>query len=175
MCLVIRNSFLVAIIILCGACNAAAAAAAPWTLRESNAIAAAGYAHAVQVDNSGGEIRVFRDDHARVFLEFKISPGFDGFSRSSCPTFQIDGRKPMHFFDIDRSCRVDVSRAIYALGQIRNKVLTSLVLHRLMNGGTVAFRYLTQNGAYHESRFALLQSKQVLRNALGLDTHISPE
>lgn len=167
------SRFLVAITTLCSV--ASAPVAAPWTLRDSNAIAEVGYAHAIQVDNAGGEIRVFRDDRARVFLEFKISPGFDGFSRSSCPTFQIDRRMPMHFFDIDRSCRVDVDRAIYALGQIRNKVLTSLVLHRLMNGGTVAFRYLTQNGTYRESSFALLQSKQALRNALGVDTHISPE
>jgi hypothetical protein len=81
----------------------------------------------------------------------------------------------MHFFEIDRSCRIEVDRAIYALGEIRNKALTSLVVHRMMNGHTVAFRYVTQDGAYHESNFALIRSKQALRNALGLDTRVSPE
>jgi hypothetical protein len=152
----------------------APAVAAQWTLHEVESNVGDDYAQAVQINDAGNEIKVFRDADAQVFLEFKISPGFSGLSRSSCPTFQIDRRVPMHYFDVDQSCYIEPDRAVYDLGQIRNNTLTSLVVHRLMNGGKVAFRYLTQDGTYHESRFALSQSKQTLTSVLGEDTRITP-
>lgn len=151
------------------------AAAAQWTFHRVNAEANPDYAQAVQVNEAGGEIKVFRDAEAQVFLEFKITPGFSGLSRSSCPTFQIDRHIPMHYFNVEKSCHVEAARVVYDLGQIRDNVLTSLVVHRLMNGVKVAFRYLTQDGTYHESRFALSRSKEALTSALGVDTQITPD
>lgn len=156
------------------ALHVGSAAAAQWTLHKVNADASVDYAHAVQVNDAGSELKVFRDARSHVFLEFKITPGFSGLSRSSCPTFQIDRLIPMHYFSVDHSCHIEAARVVYDLGQIRNNALTSLVVHRLMNGVKVAFRYLTQDGTYHESRFALSRSKEVLTTALGVDTQITP-
>ena len=152
----------------------ASAPAAPWTVLHAESTANTDFVHAVQVNEAGGEIKVFRDARSQVFLEFKITPGFSGLSRSSCPTFQIDRLIPMHYFNVDRSCQVEAHRAVYDLGQIEDNTLTSLVVHRLMNGGKVAFRYLTQDGTYHELSFALSQSKEALTSALGIDTRIAP-
>ncbi len=168
------KSIITVLLICYSALHLTSAVAAQWTLHRAPSDTGGDHVLAVQVNDSGSEIKVFRNGRAEVFLEFKKSPGFSGLSRSSCPTFQIDRRIPMHYFNVDQSCHIDADRVVYDLGQIRDNALTSLVVHRLMNGGKVAFRYLTQDGTYHESRFELSRSKEILTSALGVDTLVTP-
>lgn len=108
-------------------------------------------------------------------LAFTTPPGFSGLARTSCPTFQVDDRLPLHHFEIGAACEVEAGGARYRLGPIRDGLHVSLVTHRLMNGGTVAFRFLTEDGAYHESTFALTRSKRAVAAALGTETRVEPE
>lgn len=154
------------------ACSLAMAAplAAPWVVRESPAPV-----RAVQVNERGEELVVYRTPADDVVLELHTVPGFSGLARTSCPTFQIDDREPLHHFTLDEGCTLDSGRATFRLGTIRDGQLVSLAAHRLMNGGEVDFRFVTEDGSYHESTFALTSSKRALRAALGSETRVDPE
>ncbi len=116
---------------------------------------------------------MYRDTAGAVHLEFTTSAP-DGLERSSCPTFQVDDRTPLHFYPVGPGCQVDGRRAIYTVASIAGARVESLPLYRLMNGGRVAFRYQTQDGTYHESVFSLRASKQALLGALGRDLTVDP-
>ncbi len=126
-------------------------------------------------NNSGQRVEVYVGDRSTVFLRFVLGPGFETFAESSCPTFQIDQRKPMHHFEVGYRCAVVAKRATYLLGQIDDSEITSLILHRFMNGNQVTFRYTIKSGQYRQLSFSLASSKQALTHALGSDIRILVE
>lgn len=130
---------------------------------------------AFTVNERGHRAEVFKDREGRVYLRFVREQKLPSFSPTSCPTFQIDQRKPMYHYEIGESCTVEDKGITVLLGEIRDSRITSLALHRLMNGGQLAFRYTTRDGTYHESLFKLRNSKQALENVLGSGTQVSTE
>jgi len=150
------------------------AVAGQWSLHRTESTANTGYADAVQANDLGGEIKIFRRDDSHAILQFKISPRFSGLSRLSCPTFQIDQTTPPHHFAVGQSCHVESSNATYDLGRIHDDAESPKVVHVLMNGRELVFRYLAQDGMYHEMNFTLSLSKQTLSRALGVETTDTP-
>ena len=146
------------------------AAAGLWRLSGRESTAAAGYVDAIQVNDVGGKIKIFRREDSHVVLEFKVAPRFSGLSRLSCPTFQITPGTIFHHFDVGQSCHVESNRAAYDLGPIYGGTQPLRAVHAFMNGQKVVFRYLAQDGMYHEMDFTLTLSKQILSRALGIDT-----
>jgi hypothetical protein len=126
------------------------------------------------VDNDkGATLTVFRNEKGAVFIEFTtVAP--DGLARSSCPTFQIDTRTPVHFYALGADCTVSGKAVRYSVAQITDARVESLALHRLLNGNRLEFRYLTQGGNYQQSVFSLRQSKQAMLGALGETLKIAP-
>ena len=52
-------------------------------------------------------------------------------------------------------------------GEIVDRGIRSLVVHRLLNGNAVTFRYTESNGQYRQAEFSLSRSKQAMRKLLG--------
>ena len=143
---------------------------AAWGTRPATARSHNAYPLAFVANEGGDELVISRSADDEVRLSIRIKSGFHSLSRSSCPTFQIDRRIPIHFFEIGNGCNAGIVEVTYDLGRVRSRRITSLILHRLMSGNNVAFRYTTQDGTYHEARFPLTRSKHALRNAIGRDT-----
>ena len=148
-------------------------AMATWTVRDQEALGLNPVAYAQSAN--GERVAIFLGDGSVVYLCLQLGAGFETFSASNCPTFQIDDRTPMHHFEVGYRCAVVAKRATYLLGPIVDQEITSLVLHRFMNGNQVSFRYTVKNGQYRQSIFPLGSSKQALTRALGSDTHILVE
>ena len=115
----------------------------------------------------GQQLELFVDDLDVIFLRITLGQGFETFATSSCPTFQIDNRKPMHHFDPGPDCAVASKNVTFALGEIVDQGIRSLVVHRLLNGNAVTFRYTESNGQYRQAEFSLSRSKQAMRKLLG--------
>jgi len=163
---VARTRLFLLIFLLVGA----QAAMAAWTNRVRdepglNPVAAA-------ANKTGQRAEIFLGDQQIIYLRLELGAGFETFAESNCPTFQIDDRKPMHHFEVGTRCKIAAKRATFLLGQIDNVEVESLILHRIMNGNKVTFRYTVNNGQYRQAAFSLRGSKQALKSALGSDLRI---
>ena len=58
------------------------------------------------------------------------------------------------------------------LGTVRNRVLVSAAVDQLMNGTQIEFRYVSEDGGYHEADFPLKGSSAAIRRALGRDVRV---
>jgi len=123
-------------------------------------------------DEQGQQIALLVDDRNLIFLRMQLSQGFEAFGASNCPTFQIDARKPMHHFEVGDLCSISPKEAIFSLGHIVDRRIKSLILHRIMNGNAITFRYTISNGQYREARFSLSGSKQSMRRMLGYNLQV---
>lgn len=125
--------------------------------------------HAVASINGehGQRLELFVDERDTLLLRLALGQGFETFAASSCPTFQIDERKPVHHFNPGPQCAVASKTVTFSLGGIVNRSMRSLVVHRLLNGNAVTFRYTIANGQYREAKFSLSRSKQAARKLLG--------
>lgn len=115
----------------------------------------------------GRRLELFVDARDTIFLRFTLGQGFETFAATSCPTFQIDERKPMHHFSPGPNCTVSSKDVTFSLGEIVDRGIRSLVVHRLLNGNAVTFRYSVSSGQYREAKFSLSRSKQATRKLLG--------
>lgn len=115
----------------------------------------------------GQRLELFVDARDTIFLRLTLGQGFETFAAASCPTFQIDERKPMHHFNPGPNCTVSSKNVTFSLGEIVDRGIRSLVVHRLLNGNAVTFRYTVSNGQYREAKFSLSRSKQAVRKLLG--------
>lgn len=144
-------------------------AAAPWRVRAPGGEAA----RAEIVNEQGDLLAVYRGDDDAVLAEF-VTAAPSPLGATSCPTFQIDQRRPLHHFERGDRCAVQGHRARFTLARLDGRRLESAVLYQLMNGSTVAFRFVTGNGAYHEARFPLTRSKNAMLRVLGRDLDVQP-
>jgi len=151
------------------AAASADAAAAPWRVRAPGGEAA----RAEVVNDQGDRLSVYRGDGDTVLAEF-VTAAPSPLGATSCPTFQIDQRRPLHHFERGDRCSVEGHRARMTLARLDGPRLESAVLYQLMNGSTVAFRFVTGNGAYHETRFPLTRSKNAMLRVLGRDLDVQP-
>jgi hypothetical protein len=120
----------------------------------------------------GQRTEVSMGQNNAIELRLLLGAGFETFAASSCPTFQIDDRVPLHHFEIGIRCVIEKKIATFHLGQITDDEIDSLVLHRFMNGNIVMFRYTVNNGRYRRAEFSLRNSNQALKQAIGADTRL---
>lgn len=126
------------------------------------------------VNDAAQRLELDVDAHGTVRLRFRLNDGFETFSPSNCPTFQIDEREPMHHFNVGERCLLEPKHATFALGQIADRKMDSLILHRVLNGNAITFRYTVTGGQYRAARFTLSGSKRALRGTLGFNLQVSP-
>lgn len=115
----------------------------------------------------GQRLEVFVDERNVIALRITLGQGFEAFAAATCPTFQIDDRIPMHHFVPGPECVVAGKTATFPLGEIVDQGIRSLIVHRLLNGNAVTFRYTVSNGQYRQAKFSLSRSKQAVRKLLG--------
>ncbi|MCB1749776.1 MAG: hypothetical protein H6977_20910 [Gammaproteobacteria bacterium] len=147
----------------------AATAATPWRYRAAGSDAPA---RAEVVNEAGDRLSIWREGE-RVRAEF-VAATLAELGPTACPTFQVDQRQPLYYFPLGEGCSLSAHGARFELLDIPGRRFPSAVLYGLMNGSRVAFRFVTRDGAYHESRFALTQSKRALLRALGRDLDVQP-
>ena len=159
-CAIVKNRWLLILLILSS--TALQPAHAAWQT------AVTGEHTSASISNEQGQhLELFVDDGDAIFARITLGQGFEAFAASSCPTFQIDERKPMHHFNPGPECTVASKSVTFALGKIVDKGIRSLVVHRLLNGNAVTFRYTVGNGQYRQAKFSLSRSKQAMRKLLG--------
>ncbi len=123
----------------------------------------------------GQRLELFVDATDTIFLRLTLGPGFETFAATSCPTFQIDERTPMHHFDPGPDCTMADKDVTFSLGEIVDRGIHSLIVHRLLNGNAVTFRYTVSNGQYREAKFSLSRSKQATRKLLGYSLNVEAD
>lgn len=148
-------------------------AAAAWTTRDADEPGLNPIAYSL--NDSGQRVEILLRDGDTIYLRLVLGEGFETFGETNCPTFQIDKRTPMHHFDVGERCAIGSKQATFTLGQISDRAIKSLILHRLMNGNKVTFRYTVNNGQYRQASFSLRNSKQALRLALGSGIRVSAD
>ena len=74
--------------------------------------------------DTGQRVEIYIGDRSTVLLRLILGAGFETFAESSCPTFQIDRREPMHHFEVGYYCAVVAKRATFLLGQINDSAIT---------------------------------------------------
>ena len=111
----------------------AAALAATWSVRDAPDGTVA-KPRAVIVNSAGDELALFSDADGTVHLRFTIATAIVSLSRSSCPTFQIDRRLPLHHFAIDQACHIEHKTALIDLGQTQNLATPTVAIEQMMNG-----------------------------------------
>ncbi len=119
---------------------------------------------AIVENDSGHSLRLFNDEARNVRATFTIRGGFDTIDPGVCPTYRVDKRKPERVTFEEGRCRVLPKQAEFTLGktgQGRNRKL-----QRIMNGGSIIFRYRLGGGNYRETRFTLRGSKYALTTAV---------
>ena len=125
--------------------------------------------------NARGDLsEVYVDSDDKVSLRVSLASGFIQFAADNCPTIQIDKRTPVHHQPAGDNCQVSPQAVTVNLGDIVDKLIVSLPLHRLMNGSELAVRFVTASGEYREATFALRNSKTAIQSALGSDVEVRP-
>jgi hypothetical protein len=161
---------------MCAALVTPRVSPAAWETRARTADDRPGANPVAYAEIEGGyRTQIFLDTEQNIYLTVILGNGVESFAQTSCATFQIDDRKPMHFFNAGDGCIVEDRAITYLLGQIENHQFKSLIMHRLMNGSRLAFRFTTKNGRYREIVFPLQRSKQALKQAIGFDTRVSAD
>ncbi|MGR9092329.1 MAG: hypothetical protein ACU85U_17300 [Gammaproteobacteria bacterium] len=160
-----KNRWLLVLLILSSAALPAAYAAWETADEGERAVASVSNEHGQHLD-------LFVDERNAIFLRITLGQGFEAFAAASCPTFQIDERKPMHHFVPGPNCTVASKNVTFSLGEIVDRGIRSLVVHRLLNGNAVTFRYTVSNGQYRQARFSLSRSKQAMRKLLGYTLNV---
>ncbi len=129
-----------------------------------------------QVDNDAGHIlTVYRHDNNHVYAVFSIQGRFDTFHKGACPTYVIDGELPSDLGTPRISCQLKARKAIYDLGTVAARQLTSHTLLQWMNGSKLTFRYHLKTVGYRETHFSLKSSSRAMATILGADVRVVPE
>ncbi len=119
---------------------------------------------AIVENESGHSLRMFSDETQNVRATFTIRGGFDTIDPGVCPTYRVDEREPERVTFEEGRCRILPKQAEFTLGKTGRD--DNRKLRRIMNGGSIIFRYRLGGGNYHETRFTLRGSKYALTTAV---------
>ena len=126
-------------------------------------------------NKEGYSLEIYRDSVGAIRSRFSLNSALDIFVKHSCPTYQIDTRLLDNRSINDAPCITDLAWSEFILGYINNKNVTSGRLNALMNGITITFRFMLDNGSYKETQFSLSGSKRATLAVIGNDITIVPE
>jgi hypothetical protein len=126
-------------------------------------------------NTDGYSLQIYKDSVGAIRSRFSLSTALDTLAKRSCPTYQIDTRLLDNRSINDAPCLTDMDWSEFVLGYIANKEVISARLNALMNGSTITFRFMLENGSYKETNFSLNGSKRATVSALGSDISIKPK
>ncbi len=125
-------------------------------------------------NEAGYSLQIYRDDVDAIRARFSLNRKLDLLAKRHCPTFQVDSRLLDNRSINDAPCITNVGWSEFVLGYVSDNVVNSAKLNALVNGNTITFRYMLENGAYEETSFSLLGSKRSTLTVIGGDITISP-
>lgn len=126
-------------------------------------------------ENSDGySLEIYKDGVGAVRSRFSLNTALDMLAKRTCPTYQIDLKLLDNRSINDAPCLTGLTWSEFILGYVADKKVTSEKLNALMNGGTITFRFMLENGSYKETKFSLDGSKRATLSALGSGISITP-
>jgi hypothetical protein len=125
-------------------------------------------------NSDGYSLEIYKDNVGAIRSRFSLNAELDMLAKRSCPTYQIDSRLIDNRSINDAPCLTDLSWSEFILGYIADNNTASSRLNALMNGGTITFRFMLENGSYKETKFSLSGSKKATLSALGTNLTITP-
>lgn len=140
---------------------------AAWQVVNGLSLDARHKVRAARIQNSDGyRLEVYRGADGSIRSRFLLRKGFEQFAPRSCPTFQVDGRKPVNASIDDQACTTDKRWAEFVLGYVKGRWVNSSTLYGLMSGNTVTYRFALAHGGYRQTRFSLKGSNHAIHEAL---------
>ncbi len=124
---------------------------------------------------SGHSLRVYRDGDGFVYGEFVLRRGLHALARTTCPSYQIDLKRPVALRYERDWCEVSDHSARFRLGRAEGDRVESKALIGLMNGTRLRFRFHLTGLGYQETEFSLRGSKQALNQAMGTGVRVVRE
>ena len=119
-------------------------------------------------ENSDGySLEIYRDANDAIRSRFGMNKSMHRIAEKSCPTYQVDKRGPENRSINDAACIPHRQWAEFVLGYITNSEVISTLLHNMMNGNIITYRFILENGGYEETKFSLSGSKRTLTDVLG--------
>lgn len=125
-------------------------------------------------NKDGYSLEIYKDSVGAIRSRFTLNTALDMFAKRTCPTYQIDTRMLDNRSINDAPCLTNLDWSEFVLGYVENFNVTSAKLNALMNGSTVTFRFLLDNGSYSETQFSLAGSKRATLSVLGNNITITP-
>ncbi len=125
-------------------------------------------------NEEGYSLEIYKDNVGAIRSRFSLSAALDIFAKRSCPTYQIDKTVLDNRSINDAPCLTELAWSEFILGYTENRTVNSEKLNALMNGSTITFRFMLENGSYKETNFSLSGSKRATLSALGPGISISP-
>jgi hypothetical protein len=125
-------------------------------------------------NTEGYSLEIYRDSVGAVRSRFSLNTELDMIANRSCPTYQIDSRLLDNRSINDAPCLTGLSWSEFILGYVADDQVISEKLNALMNGSTITFRFMLENGSYKETEFSLSGSKRATLSALGSGISIVP-
>lgn len=125
-------------------------------------------------NEQGYSLEIYSDNVGAIRSRFSVNVELDKLAKRSCPTYQIDSRVLDNRSVNDAPCLTGVNWSEFILGYTENQIVSSRKLNALMNGITITFRFMLENGNYEETSFSLSGSKRATLTALGPEVSILP-
>lgn len=125
-------------------------------------------------NKDGYSLEIYKDSVGAIRTRFSLNTALDMFAKRTCPTYQIDTRMIDNRSINDAPCLTDMVWSEFVMGYVNNFNVTSAKLNALMNGSTVTFRFMLENGSYMETQFSLAGSKRATLSVLGNNITITP-
>jgi hypothetical protein len=125
-------------------------------------------------NEDGYSLEIYKDSVGAIRSRFSLNTALDMFIKRSCPTYQIDTRLLDNRSINDAPCLTDLAWSEFILGYISDNNVASARLNALMNGSTITFRFMLDNGSYKETQFSLAGSKRATLSVIGDDINITP-
>ena len=122
---------------------------------------------AVITGKTGHRLHIFRDGRDQVFGEFELREGLLSLSSDGCPTYKVDGGKPIATSSEKARCETDGRRSRFRFGQIAGQQVRSAKLLEIMNGSRMELIYRLKGLGYDSAKFSLSGSKQAINEVLG--------
>ena len=125
-------------------------------------------------NEDGYSLEIYKDSVGAIRSRFSLNTALDMFAKRTCPTYQIDLKLLDNRSINDAPCLTELAWSEFILGYISNNNVTSVRLNALMNGSTITYRFMLENGGYKETQFSLAGSKRATSSVLGSDITIRP-
>ena len=125
-------------------------------------------------NRSGHSLEIYRDSVGAVRMRFTLNSKLNLFLNGICPTYQVDLTLVKNTSFNEAPCISNLNWSEFILGYITNNNISSLSLDALLNGNTVTFRYVLDNGNYKETNFSLAGSKKAALKVIGNKIAINP-